>query len=82
MPYSQCVPGSNISGTFSKSCRPVRDARQPRRLDIPPKIGVEDVVAVAGGVGQQVAHRHRAVRRPQARFAGIVEAFQHLHVAG
>ncbi len=78
MPYCQRVPGSKVSGAVRPASLPVRGAGRPVSSMIAQQLGVPDVVAEAGGVGQQVAQGHRAARRAQPRLAGRVEPLQHL----
>ena len=58
-----------------------RDLRNALRLLVGKDVRVPDFVHVAGGMGQQVAQRHRALRRARLRLALLIEAFQHLDFA-
>ena len=55
--------------------------RHAGRLDVADHVGVPDLVAEAGRVGEQVTQRDRPLGRTQLRRAGRVESFQHLRRA-
>src|SRR6266446_6827396 len=57
------------------------DRRHAGRLDVADHVGVPDLVAEAGRVGEQVTQRDRPLGRTQLRRAGGVESFQHLRRA-